>query len=66
MYQKKNDNIIDKDYPTFEPGSYAFEKTKEISKRKSRYKKIQIKEDFDTYIIDANDRKIHKIDLRKY
>lgn len=65
LYKKKNENIQDKNYPIYEPGSYAFEKSKEISKRKSRYKKIQVKENFDTFIIDSNNRKIHKMNLRK-
>ncbi|XP_021712997.1 uncharacterized protein LOC5579020 isoform X1 [Aedes aegypti] len=65
LYNEKNEKILDKQYPNFQPGSYVFEKAKEISKRKSRYKKIQVKEDFDTYIIDSNNRKIHKMNIRK-
>lgn len=38
LYLNKNEKIQDKDYPAFEPGSYVFEKTREISKRKSRFK----------------------------
>lgn len=65
LYQKKNEHIQEKQYPTFNPGTYVFEKTYDISKRKSRYKKIKIKENHDTYIIDTNNRKIHKINIRK-
>lgn len=65
MYDKKNEKIPEETYPTFEPGSDAFEKTHDISKRKSKYKKIKVKEDYSTYIIDINNRKIHKMNLRK-
>lgn len=65
LYQKKNDNIQEKEYPSFEPGSFVFEKTNDISKRKSKYKKITVKENHDTFIIDINNRKIHKVNIRK-
>lgn len=65
IHQLKNENIVDKSYPLFEPGSYAFEKNNDISKRKSRYKHIIIREDHNTYVIDSNGRKIHKVNLRK-
>lgn len=66
IFRKKNESIDqDNQYPPFEPGTIAFEKMHELSKKKSRYKKITIKENHDTYIIDSSDRKIHKCDLRK-
>ena len=65
MYQKKHEKIEDKNYPIFNPGSIAFEKSFDISKRRSKYKKIEIKEDHPTFVIDSNDRKIHKVNLRK-
>lgn len=65
LYQKKNDSVQEKEYPYFEPGTYVFEKTNEISKRKSKYKKIEVKENHNTFIIDTNNRKVHKVNLRK-
>lgn len=54
----------DKCYPTYEPDTIVYEKTKEISKRRSKNKPIKVKENHDTYIIDTTDRKIHKMDIR--
>lgn len=53
-------------YQTCDPGTVAYEKMHELSKKKSRYKKIIISEDHDTYVIDSSNRKIHKCDLRKF
>lgn len=64
IYRKKDENIVETTYPIYEPGTIAYEKAHEISKKKSRYKKLLVKEDHDTYIIDSRDRKIHKCDLR--
>ena len=65
MYQKKHENIEDKYNPIFNPGLIAFEKIFDISKRRSRYQKIEIKDDHPTFVIDSKDRKIHKVNFRK-
>uniref|UniRef100_A0AB38Z2N7 RNA-directed DNA polymerase n=1 Tax=Chalana errantivirus TaxID=3078400 RepID=A0AB38Z2N7_9VIRU len=63
-HEKKANEIEDKEYKTYEPGSIVFEKKVNVSKRKSRYKKTIVKEDHRTYIIDHDNRKIHKVNLR--
>lgn len=66
IFRKKNETINEEtQYKLFEPGSIAYEKIHESSKKKSRYRKIVVKENHDTYIIDTSDRKIHKCDLKK-
>lgn len=64
IFRNKDASINqDKQYPTYEPNTTAYERTKEISKRRSRNKPIVIKENHDTYIIDSNNRKVHKMDI---
>lgn len=65
MYEKKNTNITDPMYYDYEPGSYAFEKNNSVYKRDPRYKKIKIRENHKTHVIDEHGRKIHKANLRK-
>lgn len=65
IHQAKEENIPDTHYDTYEPDSYAFEKTKDKNKRISVYRRIQIKEDHNTHVIDSAGRKIHKTNLRK-
>lgn len=66
IFRNKDENINQEtQYQLYDPGSIAYEKMHELSKKKSRYKKIIVKENHDTYIIDSMDRKIHKCDLRK-
>lgn len=64
FYEKKND-IEDPKYKNYEPDTYVFEKNDTISKRDPRYKKIKVKENHNTYIIDEHGRKVHKSNLRK-
>lgn len=67
IFRTKDEKIRqDFKYQTFDPGTVAYEKMHELSKKKSRYKKIIISEDHDTYVIDSSNRKIHKCDLRKF
>lgn len=65
LYKVKEEKITPQSYQRYEPNSYAYEKTHTNNKRDSRYYIIQIKEDHDTYVIDTNGRKIHKVNLRK-
>lgn len=66
IFRNKDENINQEtQYQLYDTGSIAYEKMHELSKKKSRYKKIIVKENHDTYIIDSMDRKIHKCDLRK-
>lgn len=65
IFQKKNENIKDPKYSDYEPNSFAFEKICTVSKRGPRFKKIIVKENHPTHIIDNRDRKIHKSNLRK-
>lgn len=67
LFEKADEKINqDNQYQIFDPGTVAYEKMHELSKKKSRYRKILVKENHDTYIIDNSNRKIHKCDLRKF
>lgn len=64
IFQTKETTIPqDRQYPHYEPNTVVYEKTKEISKRRSKSKPVIVKENHDTYIIDSYDRKIHKMDI---
>ena len=65
LYKNKDEKIIPKLYQPYTIDSYAYEKTCSNNKRKSRYNIVKIKENHSTYIIDSNNRKIHKCNLRK-
>lgn len=66
LYQQSQTKHDTKEtYQDYKPDSYAYEKNKSNNKRESRYHIIRIKENFPTYIIDSNNRKIHKVNLRK-
>ena len=65
IHTEKDRSIIPKTYQPYEINSYAYEKTNTNNKRKSRYNMVKVKEDHNTYIIDFNNRKIHKCNLRK-
>ena len=54
-YKKNNEK-----YPDVIEGHEIMEKTYELNKDKPRYKAITAKENHSTYIIDQNNRKIHK------
>lgn len=65
IFKEKDASIPqDKQYPTYNPNTTVYEKTKEISKRRSRNRPIMVKENHDTFIIDMHDRKIHKMDIK--
>lgn len=65
LFKAKEENIVPNKYETYTPNTYAYEKTFTNNKRKNRYNMVVIKEDHDTYVIDSNNRKIHKTNLRK-
>lgn len=65
LFKTKEEKMPNDKYQIYEPNSYAYEKACTNNKRKSRYNMIIIKEDHDTYVIDSNNRKIHKTNLRK-
>lgn len=65
FFKEKEENIIPKTYQTYQTNTYAYEKAHTNNKRESRYYPIKIKEDHNTYIIDSNGRKVHKVNLRK-
>lgn len=66
IYENKNYNIKDPMYFDYAQNAYAFEKVVSVFKRDPRYKKIKVKEDHQTHIIDEHGRKIHKSNLRKF
>lgn len=65
IFQNKNNKIDDPAYVDFPIDSYVYEKTNTVSKREPRFKKIKVKENHTTFIIDENGRKVHKANLRK-
>lgn len=65
VFFEKNNKIPEHSYPTYIKGDQAYEKINTVSKRGPRYKTVTVKENHNTYIIDENDRKIHKCNLRK-
>lgn len=62
---EKNEKIPEQTYPSYKEGNIAYEKINTVSKRGPRFKTVTVKENHNTYIIDDNDRKIHKCNLRK-
>ena len=64
-FEMKNLQIGDPMYHNYEPNSYAYEKVNSVSKRDPKFKKVKIKEDHLTHVIDERGRKIHKSNLRK-
>ena len=50
LFKDKEEQILPKQYETYEPNTYAYEKTNSNNKRKSRYDIIKVKENHDTYI----------------
>lgn len=64
-FKKKNENITEPMYPVYKENSFGFEKNNSISKREPKFKKVKIKENYPTHVIDEKGRKIHKSNLRK-
>uniref|UniRef100_A0AB38Z1M6 Polyprotein n=1 Tax=Chuta errantivirus TaxID=3078401 RepID=A0AB38Z1M6_9VIRU len=64
-FKTMNDKIKEPKYRKYTPGQFAYEKIKSVSKRDPFYKKVKVKENHLTFIIDEENRKIHKCNLRK-
>ena len=65
IFEKNEKKIKDEKYKDYVENEYVFERKKTNNKRESRYNTVKVKENHPTYIIDSNNRKIHKVNLRK-